>query len=464
MSVRGNGIFVFLYKGIANAMAHKIIRALWGDLHGTELKKFALLALGFFFLIGSWWPLKTLKDSIFINMVGPLHLPEAKMASLALFFPLVLLYSKLVDHFSKEKLIYFFIAIYGTLGLVFVYFLAHPTIGLANPEVNPARTLGWAFYLFCESYVSLFLSLYWSFINDVTSTESAKKGYGLIIFGTQLGGLLFTILGSYLSYDATQYAKTAPRIALISVLMFFMIAVVVFILERVVGRENLTSYEEKIAAAENQGPAASVGFLDGLKLVLTQPYVAGIFALIFFQELISTMMGFQLSLLVKTTYQDPGLVNKFLFDFALCVQAIACLFGLVGTSFFQRKLGIRFSLISYPLCLGIFIVCYLIQPTLQTIFYVMLIAKALGYALNQPAKEVLYIPTSKSIKYKSKAWIDMFGLRFAKASGSMVNRVVGPVVMLTGSLALGIIFTWALLANVLGNAFKKAVDDKKIIE
>jgi ATP:ADP antiporter, AAA family len=444
-------------------MVRSIIRFLWGDIRQEELKKFFLLAIGFFFLMGSWWPLKTLKDSIFINMVGPFHLPMAKIASVILFFPLVLLYSKLVDHFSKEKLIYFFITVYGIIGLVLVYFIAHPTIGLANTQTGAHRMLGWVFYLFCESYISLMLSLYWSFINDITTPESAKNGYGLIIFGTQLGALIFTILGNYLSYDAQRYAVTAPRIALISILLFFVFGATIFVLSRTVKRESLVGYQTEELHTKTTAEL-SVSFLDGLKLLLTHPYVMGIFSLIFLQEFISTVMGFQLSLLAKATYPDPGLLNKFLFDFALCVQIIACLFAFVGTSFFHRKLGIRTSLIAYPALLGLFIISYLINPTLQTIFYVMLIAKALGYALNQPAKEMLYIPTSKSIKYKSKAWIDMFGMRLAKASGSGLNRIVGPLVTLTGTCALGLITIWIVLAGVIGSTFKKAVTDKRLIE
>lgn len=444
-------------------MLHKIIRLLWGDLTSDELKKFSLLGLGFFCLIGSWQPLKTIKDSIFINMVGPLHLPEAKFASLLLFFPLVLMYSKLVDYFSKEKLIYAFIGIYSTIGFVLVYFLMHPTIGLSNPEVSSGRLVGWVFYLFSESYISLLLSLYWSFINDIATPESAKKGYGLIIFGTQLGGFLFTLLGSYLAYDAGLYATRVPLIALISVCMFSGLGIIVFILQRIVGYEGMAGYEDDCKPSSTV-PELAVGFLEGLKLILTRPYVMGIFSLVFFQEAISTIMGFQLSLLVKTTYQDPGLVNKFLFDFGLCVQAIACLFGLIGTSFFHRKLGIRLSLIIYPALLGSFIFAYMLQPTLQTIFYVMLIAKALGYALNQPAKEVLYIPTSKNIKYKSKAWIDMFGLRFAKTFGSAINWFAGPMVMFTGTFALSLIGVWVGMASIIGNVFRKTVANKKLIE
>jgi len=236
-------------------------------------------------------------------------------------------------------------------------------------------------------------------------------------------------------------------------------------LEHVVGKDQMQGYEESVKKiTPTDTVVTKVGFLDGLKLLLTHYYVAGIFALIFFQELISTLMGFQMSLLVKSTYIDPGLVNKFLFDFALAVQAIACMFGLIGTSFFQRKFGIRFCLIAYPILLGVFISSYMLNPSLSTIFYVMLIAKALNYAFNQPAKEVLYIPTSRSIKYKSKAWIDMFGLRFAKATGSVANRIVGPIVTLTGGFALGLIVIWTICGSLLGKTFKKAVSDNKIIE
>lgn len=445
-------------------MANKIIRALWGNLHGEELKKYSILALGFFFLIGSWWPLKTLKDSIFINTVGPEYLPYVKILSVSLFFPIVLLYSRLVDMYNKEKLIYFFLGVYTVLGLVFVYFLHHPSIGVANAATDPKRLLGWAFYVFCESYIDLIMTLYWSFVNDITTPESAKKGYGLIMFGSQLGGFLFTLLGNFLSYDASQYTKSVPLIAFISVLMFIMIAATVWLLTKVLRTSSMTGYEEQVQPTESKHKQAAVGFLDGLKFLLTHSYVMGIFGLVFFQEVVSTVMGFQMSLLAKSTYIEPGLVNKFLFEYGLAVQAISCVFALIGTSVFHRWFGIRTSLIAYPFCIGVFIVWYLLSPTLWTIVYVMLIAKALGYALNQPTKEALYIPTSRNIKYKSKAWIEMFGKRFSKASGSVVNGMVGQALTLAGGFTIGLIALWVGLAAVIGKVFNKTVEENKLID
>lgn len=446
-------------------MGYRLVRALWGDFSREELKKFSLLSLGFFFLIGSYWPLKILKDAIFINMVGSIYQPDAKILSLVLFFPLVLFYSKLVDYFSKEKLIYFFVFLYMAIGLLFVYFFYHPTIGVANPVQSPYRFLGWAYYLFVESYISVMVSLYWAFINDVTTPESAKRGYGILIFGSQFGAVIFILLGSYLSRDPALYAKRVPLIALISVLMLFMIAVVAFIMTHVVSRDVLRGYQTKeqleteaegIALHEPEKP--SVGFFEGLKTLIKIPYVGGIFGMVFFHEVVSALMHYRmLRLLEATYYSHQGLINKFLFNFTLSMQTISCLFALFGTSYFQRKFGVGGCLVAYPLLLGIGISCYLVNPTLAFIAGVIVIAKGINYVLNQPAKEMLYIPTTRAVKYKAKAWIDMFGLRSAKMGGSVVNKSLGVVSKLTAGISLGIVVFWIVLSRFVGLYHSKVV-------
>lgn len=47
--------------------------------------------------------------------------------------------------------------------------------------------------------------------------------------------------------------------------------------------------------------------------------------------------------------------------------------------------------------------------------------QGLTYALNEPCKEMLYLPTSDAIKFKAKGWIDVFGSRCAKGVGSFVT-------------------------------------------
>jgi len=79
----------------------------------------------------------------------------------------------------------------------------------------------------------------------------------------------------------------------------------------------------------------------------------------------------------------------------------------------------------------------------------MTIANSLSYALNNPAKEIMYIPTSRDAKFKSKGWIDVFGARSAKAAGSTFNEFLrhSSNILLCGTVAsLGLIVGWVLVA------------------
>jgi AAA family ATP:ADP antiporter len=452
-------------------MIGRIVRALWGDFSNEELKKFSLLSLGFFVLIGSYWPLKILKDAVFINMVGSVYQPSAKILSLVLFFPLVLIFSKLVDHFSKERFIYVMILTYGAIGFLFVALFYHPTIGVANLAQSKFRILGWAFYLFVESYISIMVSLYWAFINDVTTPESAKKGYGLLIFGSQLGAVVFVLLGNFLSRDVAAYASRVPLIALLSVIAFFLLGVVVFILKRVVSAEEMRGYQGKrdFYGVKECEKKESVGFWEGFRLLTSCSYIGGIFGLVFFHEVVSAIMHYQMIRAVEITYLQSlgvvskGLVNKFFFDFTLVMQSISCLFALFGTSFFQRKIGVKGCLVLYPLLLGICISFYVVNPTLSFITGVMIIAKGINYVLNQPAKEMLYIPATKAVKYKAKAWIDMFGLRSAKMGGSLINESIGLAARTAGALSLVIVSFWILLSRAIGKQHGKVIKSGECI-
>lgn len=94
--------------------------------------------------------------------------------------------------------------------------------------------------------------------------------------------------------------------------------------------------------------------------------------------------------------------------------------------------------------------------------------KAFSYTLNNPSKEVIYIPTSKDVKFKAKSWIDAFGNRTSKGIGSTVTASLGshfPTLFIFGSfISLGLILGWILAALFMGTTFNKLQEEQKIIE
>ena len=94
--------------------------------------------------------------------------------------------------------------------------------------------------------------------------------------------------------------------------------------------------------------------------------------------------------------------------------------------------------------------------------------KALNYSFNHPTREVLYIPTTKDIKFKAKSWSDAFGSRIAKSFGSIFNKFIGnvsPAFGLTLSLgfSLGLTSMWLIIVYFLGKTLQEAIDNKRII-
>lgn len=114
--------------------------------------------------------------------------------------------------------------------------------------------------------------------------------------------------------------------------------------------------------------------------------------------------------------------TAFMGFFGQATNTLSFLLSFLGTSAVIRYLGLRKTLLLFPsLCLAVIIFVRL-HPTLHVVFGAMMMLKACSYALNNPTKEILYQPTSSAVRYKAKSWIDIFGARGSKATGSLVTN------------------------------------------
>jgi AAA family ATP:ADP antiporter len=115
-------------------------------------------------------------------------------------------------------------------------------------------------------------------------------------------------------------------------------------------------------------------------------------------------------------------------------------------------------------------------PIVQTLFWVMVCAKAVNYALNGPAMKQLYVPTSKETKYKAQAWIETFGSRSSKAAGSGWNLLKKPFqarfgaeaglalqILIGAYISFGLLAAWLLMAMYLGKRYERAVERKEVV-
>jgi len=436
-----------------NQTIPSVCKYLYGDLSVVELKKFLILAVLFLNLIGSYWLLRPLKDGVFFTTVGLQYLPYAKMSSFIVIIPLILIYSKLVDMYPRHVLMYIICGGYGILFAIISVCLKLPQIGLDNTESSPDRLLGWVTYFGIESFGSICVALFWSFVTSSTSSSSAKKGYPMIVTGGQIG----SILGPFLA-TTTEYLSI-PTLFFIAVSEIAFVVLLTQYYMRVIGNSELAASE----ASQDKKPPS--GLLVGLKLLLTEKYLLGIFCISTIYEIVGTIMDYQMKVLASEQYPTPEAFTAFLGSFGVAVNSVSFIVSLLGTSILLRKLGLRICLMIFPTAVSLVLLFVFLIPALSVIFFAQVCLKGLSYAINNPSKEMLYIPTGPDVKFKVKSWIDMFGGRSAKAFGGMI---VAPLkgstdLLLHVGTLVGFfwVFVWIFAALFVGKTWQRMTLEKE---
>jgi len=404
---------------------------LYGPLSTSEILRALRLSVPLFFLIGSYWLLRSLKDPVITAICGVQVIPRAKMLSVIVVLCVVTIYNYLLDRVPRHLLFYYF----G----VFYFFLFSGIAWLLRGELEDAvpdegRLLGWVSYCCIESFGSLMVSLFWSFTNSITLPSTQKSTYGFLTAVAQIGSILGPTL---VTFCAPRYG--IPLVYAIG--GFGMLGIVG-------GMHNYISIygckpvnEGGTSEGCNEREKKGAGVMEGVRLFAEHNYVKGIFAIscLFMVEV--TIVDYTMKVLAKEYFDEMypceegescwggnGLsiegskaFASFMGIFGQSTNTLSFLFSFLGTSFVIRSLGLRLTLLLFPsMCLGVILVVRTF-PDLWVVFGAMMMLKGFSYALNNPTKEILYQPTSQGVKYKSKSWIDIFGARGSKALGSIVT-------------------------------------------
>ncbi len=428
-----------------------------------ETKNYRFLSVVFGLILGTYWLLRPIKDAVFLTMIGENYQPKAKMISLFVVGALVLLYSKLVDRYPRHKLLYGFALFYTCAMLVFAFFICHPTIGLSNKVASSDRILGWAWYMFVESFGSIMVALFWSFVSEITTPEVAKRQYFTVAFGGQLGGFIAPVMAQQM----TRLYGTAPTLIIPVIALLSMVVMVMYYVN------HLSEYDtgKRFASDQNKQPLEGkprAGFWEGIRLLFSRPYLFGIFIIVAFYEIVVTILDYHFKVLAKVSYPLTYQLEDYLYTYAMWTNGVALICLFFGVGEVGRRLGLTRTLLLLPILVACAVLTFNVYPSLIVAFTIMVSCKGLNYALIQPSKEQLYIPTSTESKYKAKAWIDMFGSRSAKGMGAAINDFKGVMgneffMVMTASISMGLIGVWIIAAIIIGRIHKQALKENRLI-
>ena len=428
------------------------------DFQEGELRKFLLLSTIFAFIVGTYWFLRPIKDGVFITMLGTQYLPYAKILSVIIIIPLITFYGKLVDLFSRDKVFYILSFLFGLITLIFAYLIMHPTYGMYSTEKSLAQVvIGVSLCVYIKIFGSVMVALFWSFVADTTTPESAKRGYSIIAIGGQIGNIIGPlIVGTFAARCGVAF------LALISAIVMFLFIPLMFYFTKTVPDCNLIGFQGKNS---KEVVHDKLGLFDGFKFLISNPYLLSIYGIISIFEVVQAIFDFRFKSLASLYYSGDQLIQYFgNFGAVTGVAAILCAF--LGTQRITKFFGFTAALLILPVSLFI-LVFFNTYSHLTVAMWALILTRAINYALNQPSKEQLYITTSKEAKYKAKAWIEIFGTRTSEAFAQSVNIAkvsLGEYFLIFSTLlSFGLLGVWLVLALFLGKKYQQAVDNNKFI-
>lgn len=430
----------------------------FADIRNGEWPTALMLSAYFFLVIATFWILKPLKRGVIINYFGddPINFigftfggAEAeqigKVLNMVVVYLVVIAFTYLARRFARHHLTLIFGLLFSAL---FVFF--------AVAIDDPSQTIVWSFYVYGDMFNTIMVALFWAFTNDVVFSEQAKRMYGIVGLGGVVGGFV----GATIVSTAVEGVGRAPLLLGCLIPM----ALIVGIAYAVHARSKKPS-ESAEPAAPGQAASAAV---EGAKLVFSSKYLLAIAGIIATYELVSNIIDFQLAATVEQSITADLEKDSFFGTVGQLIGLVSIGVQLLLTAFVMKRFGLKIALLFLPFAILLGTSGFLIVPALVFAAAMSVSDNALNYSINQSAKEALYVPTSKDVKYKAKAFIDMFVQRSAKVISVLLNLIFASLfisgVRWLSLVVLAMLGFWILLVRYVGNRFKEKADEEEVAE
>lgn len=430
----------------------------FADIRRDEWPTALMLSAYFFLVIATFWILKPLKRGVIVNYFGddPIRFlgmtfggAEAeqigKILNMIAVYLIVVLFTYLARRFARHHLTLIFGVIFCATFALFAQLVQDPT-----------ELVVWSFYVYGDMFNTVMVALFWAFTNDVVRSDQAKRSYGIIGLGGVVGGFV----GATVVSTSVESFGRAPLLLACIVPM----VIIVIIAYAVHAREKRQGGDNEPDGPAAPGRSASTA-VEGAKLVFSSKYLLAIMGIIATYELVSNIIDFQLAAVVEREIEAALAKDSF---FALVGQLIGLVsigVQLLLTAFVMKRFGLKVALMFLPIAILFGTVGFLVVPGLLFVAMMSVSDNALNYSINQSAKEALYVPTTKDVKYKAKAFIDMFVQRTAKVVSVFLNLIFASVfvsgVRWLSLVVLAMLGLWVNLVRYVGNQFTRKADEEE---
>jgi len=401
-----------------------------------------LLTLNVFLLMTAYSAIKPVREGLILAMKSGAEYKSYMGAAIAvaLLFA-VPAYARFADRLPRNRLIVGVTLFFGSNLVLF-------WLASALPAVR-AR-LGLVFYLWLGIFNMMVVAQFWAFANDLYREAQGKRLFPLLGVGQTVGA----VAGSGLASLLLGYLGVYPML-LASAGVLALTAVLTQIVHT---RESGRQAREPEPARESSGDHGGA-----FALVLGHRYLRYIAAFTVVFTFVNTNGEYMVSKLVSeaatklvhqgTLAQDDVAtwVSEAYGRFYFFVNVATVVLQTVVVSRLVRWGGMRLAFFVLPCIALVDALGVSALPVLSILFVGKVAENSTDYSLNNTLRNMLWLPTSRDMKYKAKQAIDTFFVRTGDVSSALVvylgAGLMGLGVRAFALLNVALVVGWLVIAR-----------------
>jgi AAA family ATP:ADP antiporter len=399
------------------------------------------MALLVFLLLTAYYLIKPVREALILQQGGAEAKSYLGAVMAVLLFFLVQGYAKMVSRYERTRLI---TVVTGIFIACLVAFWASSRLGVPY--------LGYAFFVWVGIFSVMVVAQFWSYANDVYSNEAGKRLFPLVGFG----GMLGAFVGSDLADRLLEYVGVYEMLLVAAALLAICILITNLISLKVWGRQQIrvqqSGLEEWLAERKARREREKLAF----GVLKEHRYLWYIALVILTLNLVNTNGEYILGRLVEEHAQQQleqavaaatgagtplafgdrvlgeagssaardafvqSTIGNFYATFFWWVNVIGMGLQLFVVGRLVKLGGVRAGLMWLPvIALGTYGLVLLL-PVLQYVRFGKVLENSSDYSINKTTVQMLFLPTSRDVKYKAKQATDSFFQRVGDVGSALV--------------------------------------------
>jgi ATP:ADP antiporter, AAA family len=396
----------------------------------------------FFFLLASYYVLRPLRDEMGIAG-GVKNLQWLFLATFLVMLAAVPLFGAVVAKLPRRRFIplvyHFFVANIAIFWLLL-------TFGVARQEI--ARV----FFVWISVFNLFAVSVFWSFMADLYSSEQGKRLFGFIAAGGSAG----VLVGPALTIALAKALGPVNLLLLAAALLEMAVLCAHRLESATAGAGDVEASGAQVGSANPPADKGlGGGWLAGLAMVVRSPYLVGIALWVVLLSLAATVLYFQQANIVAAASNDPAVRTRIFAMIELLIGALTILVQCFATGRLIARFGVGRAAALLPL---VFIAGFLAlasTPALLVVIVFQAIQRTANFAISNPAREILWTVLEREEKYKAKNVIDIVVFRGADAMSSWLFELLRGAGLALSTISLAtvpLLAGWLILSLGLGRA------------